>query len=161
MEKLNSQTFEMGDMVLYFDQGKSILLCKLAEKNKNLWAKKLKGINYINDIIDDPEKYYINCESDEKSGQYFAINKKDGNTIWYIPGRAFLHLLYSNFLYIIFIDENDEYYLIKVDRDDGRKIWHHKVNIDLDEYSFAGDRIQLTYSSGKKEIISLITGTNI
>ena len=62
---------------------------------------------------------------------------------------------------LIFIDANEKYYLIKVDKEDGKKLWHYKVDIDLCEYKIDPGVISLIYSSGKTESISSLTGKKL
>jgi len=143
---------------LYFDLEKSILISTTKNNGKKKWIKKINDIYSVNSIIEDSNKYYISCETDETSGQFLAISKQDGTTCWFIPGKSYLHILFNKYLYIIFIDDNNMYFLIKVDINDGSKIWHHKVRQNLEEYSFTKERILLQYSSGKNEILSPLTG---
>lgn len=155
----NSQIFEMKRNSLIYDQGKSILLCRLKTHGKRkLWARKVNDVNYISSVIEDDEKFYISFESGEKSGQFLAIHKENGKTKWYIPGKSFLQVLFDEALYLIFIDEQDRYYLIKVRRDNGKTVWHHLVDADLSEYRFKGQRIRLYYTSRKFETISAASG---
>jgi outer membrane protein assembly factor BamB len=155
----NSQIFEMRRNSLIYDQVKSILLCRLkTDGNRKLWARKVNDVNYISSVIEDEEKFYISFESGEKSGQFIAIYKENGKTGWYIPGKSFLQVLFGGALYLIFVDEQDRYYLIKVRRDNGKTEWHYRVDGDLCEYRFKGQRIRLYYSSNKFETISALTG---
>lgn len=153
----NSQIFEMKRNSLIYDQAKSILLCRLKKGNK-LWARKVNDVNFISSVIEDDEKFYISFESGEKSGRFLAIDKKSGKTGWYIPGKSFLQVLFDGSLYLIFIDDQDRYYLLKVRRDNGKSVWHHRVDADLIEYRFKGQRIRLYYTSRKFETISAATG---
>ena len=65
MDTLNSKTFEMRNKTLSFSIEKSILLCRDPTDNKNVWAKKIKDIHLINDIIEDKNNYYLCCENEE------------------------------------------------------------------------------------------------
>ncbi|MCP4131633.1 MAG: hypothetical protein GY754_11700 [bacterium] len=161
MDSTNSQIFEMRRDALYFDTSKSIILCKSLKDNKNRWVKKTHDVYSITSILEDSAKFYIAGETDEESGQFLALDKKDGSTLWYIPGRAFFQQLFDEYLYIIFADEKKAFYLIKAAKPDGSKIWHHEVREDLVKYSFRKDRILLTYSSNDEEIISPVTGKDI
>ena len=156
---LNVQFFEMEHTVLRFDPDSSILLCRsnLADKKK-LWIKKLNGLMEISDIIEDTKRYYIACDSGNINGQYIAIQKNTGMTDWFIPGKSFLHLLYKDFLYLIFSDESNQYYLLKVRLTDGKSVWFHPVDQDLNEYIFIDNEVKLRYLSGKSESISIRTG---
>ncbi|OHD63149.1 MAG: hypothetical protein A2176_11420 [Spirochaetes bacterium RBG_13_51_14] len=158
MEKTYSQTFEMERAILSYDGSKSILLCTESKNSKKLWIKKIDDINHIENIIEDSDRFYLACESSDTKGFYLALDKPTGSTEWFIPGKAYFQIIYNGFLYAIFADEKMVFYLLKVDRSDGKKIWYHRINEDLCEYSFRADRIQLIYESGKSEKISTITG---
>jgi len=160
MDVTDSQIFELESDVLAYDWEKSILLCRSKSSGRKKWAKKIEPC-LINHIIEDDERYYISCEYGEASGQYLALGREDGTTAWFIPGRSFLHLIFEGHVYSIFVDDKDNYYLLKIDREDGKKIWHYPVDSDLTEYSFKKDRILLKYLSGKTEKISVSTGFNI
>ena len=161
MEQSYSQNFELGARTLHYDCGKSILLCKDSKSGKNLWIKKLSDISRIDTVIEDSSRYFIACETDDIKGYYVAIDRETGATAWFIPGKAYFHIVYNNDLFIIFTDEKNDFYLIKADCSDGRKMWHRRVANDLCEYRFAGDRIMLTFDSGKQENISSLTGITI
>jgi outer membrane protein assembly factor BamB len=158
MEKTYSQIFEMKSGVLCYDGDKSILLCKVSGGDGGRWVKKINDINRIETIIEDGDRYYLSCQAGEIEGYFLAINKQNGETEWFIPGRSYFQLLYGGRLYAIFADEEKNFYLIKVDQTDGKKIWHHRIDDDLCEYSFRSDRILLTYESGKIEKLSPATG---
>ncbi len=159
VKNINTQVFEMKNTILRYYPDKSILVCHSKSKNnKKVWAKKLNNISYLSKIIEDNKKYYIACESGEVNGQFLALLKDSGSTDWFIPGKSFLQLLYDGYLYLIFVDDNDNYYLIKVRRENGSTSWHHNVDQDLFEYSFSKKKISLHYSSGKKESLSVRTG---
>ncbi len=160
MDKVNSQVFYLSTNVLRFDLLKRTLLCQSNDGNKNIWIKKIE-VDVIHTIIEDENNYYCSCGSDDKNGLFIAINRFNGDTNWYIPGRAFFHILFKKYLFVIFIDEKEFYYLIKVQPEDGSKLWHYEVDKDLQEYSFKNDRIRLSYKSGKVEKISPITGAKI
>lgn len=161
MDKTYSQTFEVGDRTLCFDNGKSILLCRETKESKNLWIKKITDVNQIDNLIEDPSKYYLSCESADNRGYYLALNKVTGATEWFIPGKAYFQIIYDGFLYLIFADMKKEFYLLKVERSDGKKTWFHRIDEDLCEYSFRSERILLKYESGKTEKISPLTGAII
>jgi outer membrane protein assembly factor BamB len=149
--------FQLEKITLSYDPEKSILMCKNT-KGKNLWAKKLINTAVISEIEEDSDTLYISSEVDEKSGQFIAISKNSGNTKWHIPGRALFQKIFGIFIYLIFIDDENKYYLIKVDRSTGEKVWYFRVDEDLSEYSLRKDRILLKYGSGKEEKISTDSG---
>jgi outer membrane protein assembly factor BamB len=161
MYKTYSQTFEVGDRILCFDSGKSILLCREAKESKNLWIKKITDVSQIDNLIEDSSQYYLSCESADNRGYYLALDKATGSTDWFIPGKAYFQIIYDGYLYLIFADEKKEFYLLKVERSDGKKTWYHRVDEDLCEYSFRPERILLKYDSGKTEKISPATGAII
>ncbi len=154
-----SQLFEMGKRTLCFDSSKSSLLCRETESGKNLWIKKIDDITGIDNLIEDSTLYYVACERDDIHGYYLALEKSTGSTAWFIPGKAYFQVIFDSHLYLIFTDMEKDYYLIKVDRSNGKKVWHHRVNDDLCEYSFRSDRILLKYASGKTESIVPATGS--
>jgi outer membrane protein assembly factor BamB len=158
MEKAYSQTFEMKSGTLCYDSGKSILLCRGPENGKNLWIKKITDISLIDTVIEDASRYYIACEADDVRGFFLALSKSNGSTEWFIPGKAYFQIIFEGYLYLIFTDGKNEFYLIKVDCSDGKKIWYHRISGDLCEYAFRADRILLKYGSGKAESISPLTG---
>lgn len=159
METTYTQTFEMDDRTLCYDSGKSMLLCRDSGTCKNLWIKKIEDINHIDSAIEDSERYYIGCESNDIKGYYIAVNKDTGSTEWFIPGKPYFQIIFSGYLFLIFADEKKTFYLLKVERSDGGKLWYHRIDDDLSEYSFRSDRILLEYESGKKETISPSTGS--
>src|SRR4030042_4565080 len=161
MEKTYSQAFEMERAILSYDGSKSILLCTESKNSKKLWIKKIDDINHIENIIEDSDRFYLACESSDTKGFYLALDKKTGSTEWFIPGKAYFQIIYDGFLYAIFMDEKNYFYFLKIDCADGKKIWHHRTDKDLCEYSFRHDRILLKYESGKTEKISPLTGAII
>lgn len=151
--------FAMESADLIFDPAKSILLCRArGNDGRTIWAKKLYDAGSIAGIFEDGECYYINCESGEREGRFLALERESGVTRWFIPGRSFLHVQYEGFLFLVFIDEEGSYYLLKVERASGNALWHHRVDDDLCEYSFTRRSIHLQYSSGKTETLSHETG---
>jgi outer membrane protein assembly factor BamB len=149
----------MKDASLVYEPDRSVLLNKSKYGDSgDKWVKKINNTSSVAGIIEDGEMYYIACDLGETSGQFLALRKESGSTEWFIPGRSFLHLIFDGFLYLIFIDENEMYYLLKVNRENGKKVWHHPVGSDLKEYKFAVTGIELIYHSGKKELISVKTG---
>lgn len=153
------QSFEMDNAVLRFDPAASILLCQSrVNPGKKLWVKKLSQLSSISDIIEDEKKYYLACDSGEINGQFLAVQKKTGVTDWFIPGKSFMHVLFSGYLFLIFTDEYNKFYLLKVYLNTGKSAWFHTVDPDLNEYSFLNDRIILKYLSGKTETLAIRTG---
>ena len=149
----------MKGCTLGYDRERSILLCSsITNKNRKLWVKKLNDINYISSIIEDEQRYYLACESGELNGQFLALHKRTGSTSWFIPGRSYLQILFEGLIYLIFIDGEGRYYFLKVNRNSGKLKWHHQVDRDLCEYSITRERILLTYSSGKRESLSIKSG---
>jgi outer membrane protein assembly factor BamB len=153
-----SQFFTLGESELRFDPARSTLLCKNIEKGSNTWIKKLPGIHAIITAIEDERRYYLSCESHDISGMFFALDKENGSTHWSIPGRAFMNVLHCGHLYLIFSDESNMFYFIKVDRETGSKAWHHKVTGDLMHYTIGSEKITLVYASGRQESISPANG---
>ena len=153
----NTLSFEMDDAFLRFDMDSSILLCQSRHNDKKLWVKKLNNL-IISDIFEDDSRYYIACDSGEINGQFLAVKKKNGITDWFIPGKSFLHVLYNGSLFLIFADENNRFYFLKVRINNGKSSWHHPVDPDLKEYSFINNSVKLDYLSGKTETLSIKTG---
>lgn len=153
------QSFTLKRNKLSYDEEKSMLVCNDRDKDgKKLWVKKIHEVGIISNIIEDDKNFYLACESGESSGSFLAIEKSSGNTVWFIPGKSFLQVFYMGFLYIIFVDDNEQYYLLKVERKKGRTKWHYRILNDLSEYHFSRKEIKLTYSSGKTECLSPATG---
>lgn len=151
--------FEFVRTILDFNQEKNILICHLKNHPPSkLWVKKLPDVQCIASIKEDEDRYYVACEYSNTDGIFLALNKETGNTVWYIPGRSLLQVVYKRFLYLIFIDEHEEFHFIKVKPHDGRKVWHHRIDNDLQEYVFSQNTLTLLYQSGKKEILSLEDG---
>ena len=154
---LQSYTLDSG--VLSFDPARGILVCREAgEERRKRWVKKLDGVVWVGNIIEDGERYYVACESGEANGQFLAIDRRTGATEWFIPGRSFLQLVYEEGLYIIFVDGSMRHYLLRIDTADGSTLWHHKVDEDLAEYSFRERAITLRYASGKMEVLDPHSG---
>lgn len=151
------QSFEMNDAFLRFDPESSILLCQTKPNSKRLWVKKINNL-IVSDIIEDTSRYYIICDSGDINGQFLAVKKKTGVTSWFIPGKSFMHILFKGFLFLIFSDENNRFYLLKVYISNGKSVWFHPIDPDLKEYIFKNDKIKLEYLSGKTETLSIKTG---
>ena len=154
MNNIYKSQFNFSTDLLIFDINKSILLCINKNNNKKRWIKKIDSSFFITNIIDGNENYYISMEANDINGEFVAINKKNGETIWQIPGKSYFQIFFDSGLYIIFVDESNQYFLLKVNTENGNKIWYRTVNIDLLEYSFKKDIITFNYSSGKIEKIS-------
>ncbi|MCX7678596.1 MAG: hypothetical protein N2316_05205 [Spirochaetes bacterium] len=151
--------FELTSAILDFNEEKCILTCHRKEPFlQKVWIKKLPDVHSVASIKEDNNRYYVACEYTNTDGIYLALNKETGTTLWYIPGRSLLQIIYRSFPYIIFIDENEKFHLIKAHPADGRKLWHHPIDDDLTEYIFTRNTLMLRYRSGKKEILSLNDG---
>lgn len=153
----NIQSFEMDGALLRFDIETSILLCQSLLNGKKVWVKKLNNL-VVSDIFEDNKRYYIVCDSGEINGQFLAVKKENGTTSWFIPGKSFMHVLYKGFLFLIFADENNRFYLLKVFINTGKSAWFHRVDPDLNEYIFVNEKLKLKYFSGKNETLSIRTG---
>lgn len=157
MDVLNTLTFPLSEDIISFDTVKQTLLCR-SSSGGNRWIKKIESINSVNDVSENGNIFFVSCETDDVSGIFLAINKSDGSTLWEIPGNSYFHLVYSGSIYIIFIDAEQNYFLIRADISSGKKIWHKIISADLEHYTFDAGRITLDYSSGKREIISMESG---
>ncbi|HDP80942.1 MAG TPA: hypothetical protein ENN21_08890 [Spirochaetes bacterium] len=158
-DHLTLQRFSLGEYVLVFDLDRSILTCRArGEGQKKIWGKKLKDVHYVERVLEDAEKYYVACENGEHTGLFLALHRDTGATAWFIPGKSFLQIIYGGYLYLIFIDDREDYFLLKVDREDGRALWHHRVEDDLYEYCFNDGVITLKFGSGLTKSLDLGTG---
>jgi hypothetical protein len=159
MEGSTVMHFEREHTVLSYDSGKSILVCRdRTGENRKLWAKKLNDIAFIKNVLEDERRYYVAGESGDEGGQFLALDKATGSTDWFIPGRSFLQVVYAASLYLIFIDGEGRYFLLRVDRETGNHLWHHRVDGDLANYRFTRTLVELTYASGRTEYVSADTG---
>jgi outer membrane protein assembly factor BamB len=156
---INHQTHELDERVLTFDIIKGLLYCRTDDAL--IWVKKINDVSNVLDIQEDQSSYYLSCALDDIEGEMLCIDKKDGNTKWFIPGKPFFQKLFDKYLYTIFMDTAEQHYLLKIDLNDGSTIWHHRIDNDLSEYILATDRIELTYSSGRIEKLAVKTGTII
>ncbi len=158
-DHLTKQYFTMNGNELVFDRSKSILTCKsIADESRKLWAKKLEEVLFLEKVIEDTDKYYVACGIGEHSGRFIALDRKTGVTEWFIPGKSFLQLLYEDYLYLIFVDDREAYYLLKVDRSDGASVWHYRVETDLCEYCFKKNSLTLWFQSGRTETMDIRSG---
>ena len=158
MNKDNIQRFELSKLLLQYNLETYALLCKEKDNGKNLWIRKIEDGGFILDISEDNERIFIALESDDKSGQFLALKKIDGNIIWFIPGKAYMFRIFLDFVYLIFIDEDGNFFLIKVSAADGGKIWHYQVNEKLSSYTINKEIIELKYLDGNKEVLDSATG---
>jgi len=153
--------FNMKEDILSYDTDRSLLVCRSTSGNVKRWLKKLENITFIASIIEDSERYYVMGESAETLGEYHALDKSDGSSTWFIPGRAFFHIIHAGYLFLIFIDEKNLYWLLKVDTVRGTTIWHHRVDADLEGYRFRRNEITLTFRSGARTKLDTETGREI
>jgi hypothetical protein len=152
-------SFELKDSVLSYDPEKSLVVCRTkGEDRKKIWIKKLEDAGTVTSVLEDGERYFLACEYGESEGAFLALEMGSGVTVWYIPGRSFLQVIYEGYLFMIFIDERGEYFLIKVECAGGSTVWHHRVESDLAEYRFNPRRIRLFYESGREETLDSATG---
>ncbi len=158
MDNANSFVFELTEHVIQYDFSTDIMLCRRISDNRNIWIRKVPDGGHLINAIEDDKMFYLAFESDEKSGIFLAVDRADGSTRWEIPGKSYLSQIFGEYLFLIFIDSKDDFYLIKVRRDDGSKIWHHPVLEDLYEYIIKRDSISLRYLDGRTEDVSLETG---
>lgn len=156
------QSFELNGGILSFDFMKGILVCREADgERRKRWVKKLEGVNRVENVIEDDEKYYVACENGDANGHFLALDKPTGATEWFIPGKSFLQLFYDGGLYLIFVDGSMRHHLLRVDTADGATVWHHGVDEDLAEYSFRARRIVLRYASGRVEVLDAERGSRV
>lgn len=147
-------TFTCNDTTILYNPDKCTLLCVSNPDGKKLWVKKLSEPVAIQNVLCDDLFYYIACRIGDTHGMFLTVARSNGSTMWFIPGRTFLEVLYNGFLYLIFVDEDDRYFLIKVEREEGAKLWYQQIDSDLYYYHFKDDGILLHYASGKKEKIT-------
>jgi len=152
------QRFELNEHLIQYDPDTFILLCRRIPEGKNIWIRKIEDGGFIAGAVQDEDNFYISIESGDTSGQFIAINKTDGSTRWIIPGRAYMFQLFRDSIYLIFIDENEQYFLIKAKTDDGSKEWHYQVDEELYQYTINKDRITLKYHDGRIDILNSKSG---
>lgn len=158
MSKGILQKFDFDEYLIQYDPETFILLCKKNPEGKNLWIRKIEDGGFIAGTIQDENNFYISLESGDTSGQFIAISKTDGSTRWLIPGRSYMFQLYHKSIYLIFIDDNEAFYLIKASTADGSKEWHYRVDEDLYQYTINMNRITLKYRDGRTDILSSESG---
>ncbi len=158
-ENANVQKYTVEGGSLSFNFDKAVLTCmeELPLPRKK-WVKKLNQVQAIGNILEDDQRYYISCVGDDIYGSFLAIYKDNGSTAWYIPGKSFMQVLYGGYLYLIFVNEESEYYLIKVECKEGKPLWHHLVEEDLYFYHFTERHIILHYTSGRRELVAPSNG---
>jgi hypothetical protein len=161
MKAGNIQRFELNDFLLQYDFTAGVLLCKSISLSKNLWIKKIEEGGIILDVIESDAIFFIAFEYNDTDGIFLAINRSDGKTAWFIPGRAYMYRVFGEFIFLIFIDEEGRYFLIKSSCAEGGIIWHHEVDIGLAEYTIRSDYLLLVYRDGRKEVLDMETGEEI
>lgn len=161
MDNKNAQIFRMDEHVLYYDYHSGVILCRSIESGRNLWIKKTEDSGIINGAIEDEKSFYIAFESGERSGIFLTLSKKDGSTLWDIPGCAYLYRIFLEYIFLIFIDDSGSFFLLKVSAAEGTIIWHHNVTEDLYEYVINKDYLLLKYSDGRIEKIDNESGTKL
>ena len=161
MNKNTVQRFELADILLQYDYDSFTLLCRSIGDGRNLWIRKIEDGGYILEVQEDYCRIYISLESGEKNGQFLTLWKTDGSTCWFIPGRAFMFRLFMDSVFLIFSDENDNFFLLKVSADSGKKFWHHCVNDGLSQYTINSEEVILKYTDETVEIFSSRTGLSL
>ena len=158
MNKDNIQRIELSKLLLQYNMETYTLLCKEKDNNKNLWIRKIEERGFILDAAEDNERIFIAVEYGDNRGQFLSLKKNDGSIIWFIPGKAYMFRIFLNFVYLIFLDEEKNFYLIKVYVESGKKIWHYRINEKLSSYTINGKIIELKYLDGSKEVLESETG---
>jgi outer membrane protein assembly factor BamB len=134
------------------------LLCKEKDNGKNLWIRKIEESGFILDAAEDNERIFVAVEYGDNRGQFLSLKKSDGGIIWFIPGKAYMFRIFLNFVYLIFLDEEKNFFLIKVYAESGKKIWHYPINEKLSSYTINEKIIELKYLDGSKEVLESETG---
>lgn len=145
--------FDCKETLIVFHPEKHAILCIGRQDGRKLWAKKLHEPARIQNVLFDENFYYIACTMGDTQGMFLSLSKSNGSTVWLIPGRTFLEVLYQEYLYLIFVDEHEQYFLIKVECGGGSTVWFREIDSDLYYYHFKDDGIAFHYASGKKEMI--------
>jgi len=146
-------TFNCNDTALIYNVETNAIICTAKPDGRKLWVKKLHEPAAINNVLYDEQCYYIALSTSDTEGMFLSLSKATGTTKWFIPGRTYLEVLYNGFLYLIFVDNDKRYFLIKVESQEGTKVWFHQIDPDLYFYHFKEDGILLHFASGKKEMI--------
>lgn len=152
------QRFELNGFLLQYDCSGEMLLCRSLPGDRKLWIKKIDEGGIILDVVDSGELFLIAFEYDDTGGQFMAVNKSDGKTEWFIPGRAYMYRVFGGYVFLIFIDGNGDYHFIKSSISDGGMVWHHPVSMELTGYTIRNDYISLVFSDGRKETLDFETG---
>jgi hypothetical protein len=147
------QQFDCNETSIVYYPEKYIIVCIAYGDGKKVWAKKMHEPVAIQNVLFDERYYYIACKTGDTEGIFLTLDKSNGSTVWFIPGCTSLEVLYRGYLYLIFVDENEQHFLIKVECDEGNKLWFHQIDSDLYYYHFKEDCIILHYASGKKEML--------
>ncbi len=155
------QQFELDNFLLQYDFSSEVLLCKSATEHRKLWIKKIEEGGSILDVIGSGDLFFIAFEYGETGGQFLAVNKSDGKTRWFIPGRAYMYRIFGPHIFLIFIDGESRYYFIKSSMEDGGMLWHHPVNMGLESYSIKKDYVTLVYDNGSKEVLDMTSGEEV
>jgi len=158
MNKESIQRFELSELVLQYDFATYTLLCRNISEGKNLWIRKIEDGGFILEVLEDRDKIFISVESEGKNGQFIVLNKSDGFVCWFIPGKPFMFRLYSVYVYLIFADSDNNFFLIKAHVEDGSKLWHHQINQGLSSYIINNEIVSLKYKNGSTEILNSETG---
>ncbi|MCL1864667.1 MAG: hypothetical protein FWF73_02520 [Spirochaetes bacterium] len=158
MNKNTIQRFELSKLLLQYNLETYSLLCKEKDEGKNLWIRKIEDGGFILDAGEDSERIFIAVESGDNRGQFLALKKTDGNVIWFIPGKAYMFRVFLNSVYLIFLDEDNNYFLIKVYVEDGSKIWYYRINEKLSSYTINNNVVKLKYLDANEEILDSATG---
>lgn len=69
--------------------------------------------------------------------------------------------LFMDSVFLIFSDENDDFFLLKVSAVSGKKIWHHRVNADFVRYTINSEKVILKYNDANVEILNSSTGNPV
>ncbi len=158
MDRTRSVTYQLQDHLIVYDFIDGVLLCRRLGDKKNLWIKKIYERTSLEEIVEDEERFYLSFADSEREGQFLVLERDTGYSVWTVPGRPFFNQLYGDYVFLIFSDEKGNFYLLKMDRKNGDKIWHHAVSEGLCQYAIKRESISLTYKDGTKEEIAMETG---
>ena len=158
MNQTLNTVFQDARHLLQFNPHKGSLRCSDYRSGEIIWIRRLDDAEYIAGVLADNLSFYVPVESGDKQGIFLCLERETGETRWHIPGRSLMQLVYDGFLYLIFIDDQQRYFLLKVALDNGATAWYHQVEEDLTGYSFKGDIITLEYASGNVETLDASSG---
>ncbi len=158
MEKRSSLIFYLKERSLIYDFLEGILLFRRSGDKKNLWIKKIYERSSLEAVVEDEERLYLSFADSEREGQFLVLERDTGRSVWNIPGRPFFHQIYGEYIFLIFLDKKGLFYLLKVRKKDGGKLWHHAVREDLCEYVIKMETLSLKYKDGHREELSMDTG---